>query len=59
VNLGEQARETFTAELAAMLEADLCGSYCRLGWYADTDDVNLVISHGSIVKTTPIVRRGC
>ena len=36
----------------------LCGSYCRLGWYADTDDVNLVISHGSIVKTTPIVRRG-
>lgn len=58
VNLGEQARETFTAELAAMLEADLCGSYCRLGWYADTDDVNLVISHGSIVKTTPIVRGG-
>ena len=43
---------------AAMLEADLCGSYCRLGWYADADDVNLVISHGSIVKTTPIVRRG-
>lgn len=58
VDLGAQARETFTSELAAMLEADLCGSYCRLGWYADTDDVNLVISHGSIVKTTPIVRRG-
>jgi hypothetical protein len=52
------SRESFTSDLAAMLEADLCGSYCRLGWYADADEVSLVISHGSIVKTTPIVRCG-
>jgi hypothetical protein len=56
VDLGAPAREAFSAQLAAMLEADLCGSYCRLGWYADADEVNLVISHGSIVKTTPIVK---
>ena len=56
--LGPESRDGFAAEVAGMLEADLCGSYCRLGWYADADEVNLVISHGSIVKTTPIVTHG-
>jgi hypothetical protein len=57
-DLSRQARDDFAAEVAGMLEADLCGSYCRLGWYSDADEVNLVISHGSIVKTAPIVTRG-
>jgi hypothetical protein len=58
VVLDNEARERFSTDLAAMLEADLCSSYCRLGWYADTDELSLVISHGSIVKTTPILRHG-
>jgi hypothetical protein len=56
--LGGDARDGFAGEVAGMLEADLCGSYCRLGWYSDADEVNLVISHGSIVKTAPIVTHG-
>ena len=32
--------------------------YCRVGWYDDADDVNLVMTHGSIVRTTPILRGG-
>lgn len=55
-DLGEAARAGFTAEVTAMLEAAFCGSYCRLGWYADGDEVNLVVSHGSIVRTAPIVK---
>jgi hypothetical protein len=55
-DLGEAARASFAAEVTAMLEAAFCGSYCRLGWYADADDVNLVVSHGSIVRTAPIVK---
>ena len=55
-DLGEAARAGFAAEVTAMLEAAFCGSYCRLGWYADADDVNLVVSHGSIVRTAPIVK---
>ena len=34
-----------------MLEADFRGSYCRVGRYADADEVNLVINHGSVVRT--------
>ena len=56
--LSRSSRDGFAAEVAGMLEADLCGSYCRLGWYSDADEVNLVISHGSIVKTAPIVTHG-
>lgn len=34
-DLGDEARAGFAAEVTAMLEAAFCGSYCRLGWYAD------------------------
>ena len=59
VDLGRRPARRFDGRARPrMLEADLCGSYCRLGWYARHRRRNLVISHGSIVKTTPIVRRG-
>lgn len=57
-DLGEAARAGFAAEVTAMLEAAFCGTYCRLGWYTDGDDVNLVVSHGSIVRTAPVVKGG-
>jgi hypothetical protein len=41
-----------------MFEADHRGCYCRVGWYTDADEVNLVITHGSLVRTTPIVDGG-
>ena len=39
-----------------MFEVDHCGCYCRVGWYEDADTVNLVVTHGSIVRTTPILQ---
>ncbi|MCB1376357.1 MAG: hypothetical protein KDJ78_19675, partial [Rhodobacteraceae bacterium] len=37
-------------------EADHRGRHCRVGWYEDADTVNLVVTHGSIVRTTPILQ---
>ena len=31
------------------------GDYCRVGDYADGDEINLVVSHGSMVSTMPVV----
>ncbi|WP_156965387.1 hypothetical protein [Paracoccus sphaerophysae] len=31
-----------------------CG-YCRVGDYDDDDEINLVVSHGSMVSTMPVV----
>ena len=55
-DLGAARREAFEAGAAKMFEADHCGRYCRVGWYEDGDSVNLVLTHGSIVRTTAILR---
>ena len=55
-DLGVARREAFEAGAAKMFEADHCGRYCRVGWYEDGDSVNLVLTHGSIVRTTAILR---
>ncbi|MCB1374978.1 MAG: hypothetical protein U1E40_06870 [Amaricoccus sp.] len=56
--LTEETKAAFEAAAAKMFEADHRGCYCRVGWYADADEVNLVITHGSLVRTTPIVDAG-
>lgn len=53
--LNGRTKAAFEAAAATMLEADLMGRYCRVGWYSDAGEVNLVITHGSIVRTLPIV----
>ena len=55
-DLGDGARAAFEAGAAKMFEADHCGRYCRVGWYDDADTVNLVLTHGSIVRTASILR---
>ncbi len=55
-DLGDGARAAFEAGAAKMFEADHRGRYCRVGWYDDADTVNLVLTHGSIVKTASILR---
>lgn len=56
--LTDETKAVFESAAAKMFEADHRGSYCRVGWYTDADEVNLVITHGSIVRTTPIVDAG-
>lgn len=55
-DLGVSRREAFEAGAARMFESDHCGRYCRVGWYEDGDSVNLVLTHGSIVRTAAILR---
>ena len=55
-DMSDGARAAFEAAAAKMFEADHCGRYCRVGWYDDADTVNLVLTHGSIVRTAAILR---
>lgn len=53
--LTEDARSAFARRTARACEADQRGSYCRLGWYGDGEMLRIVVTHGSLVRTTPIV----
>jgi hypothetical protein len=55
-DMSDAARAAFEAAPEKMFEADHCGRYCRVGWYDDADTVNLVVTHGSIVRTAAILR---
>jgi hypothetical protein len=55
-DLGAEKRKAFEGAAARMLEADHCGRHCRIGWYDDADCVNLVVTHGSIVRTAAVLR---
>lgn len=48
--------ERFRSEIVPIFEADLQGDYCRLGPYQEDGEINMVVSHGSVVSTMPIVR---
>lgn len=54
-DLDEEAKARFQTAAAAMFERDMRGDYCRVGWYEDGDDVVLVVSHGALITTTPVV----
>lgn len=58
VQLDDGSRTEFERAAAAMFEADLRGRYCRVGWYDDDDEINLVLAHGSTITTTPVVEEG-
>ncbi len=56
--LTDATRTAFETAMAKLLKADLMGSYCRVGWYGDEDEVNVVMTHGTIVTTTPVIKDG-
>jgi hypothetical protein len=56
--LSDDSKKAFEAAATRIFEADHRGCYCRVGWYNDADEVNLVITHGSLVRTTPVVDGG-
>jgi len=53
--LTEQTRAAFEQLAARACEADHRGSHCRVGWYGDSEALRIVVTHGSLVRTTPIV----
>jgi len=47
--------ETFRAAVAEFFEADMRGRYCRLACYEDGRDINIVIAHGAVVSSLPVI----
>ena len=56
--IDEEARDAFQREAERIFEADLRGRYCRIGWYDDGDEVNVVVTHGAPLKTTEVIEAG-
>jgi len=54
-DLTEASKSAFQAAIVKLLAQDLHGDYCRLGPYEEEGEINLVVSHGAPVTTTPVV----
>jgi hypothetical protein len=54
-DLTEEASAAFKAAIVKLFAQDLQGDYCRLGPYEEEGEINLVVSHGAPVTTTPVV----
>ncbi|WP_413877151.1 hypothetical protein [Albidovulum sp.] len=54
-DLTEEMTDAFKAAAMTLFSQDLQGEYCRLGPYEEDGEINLVISHGAQVTTTPVV----
>jgi len=56
--IDDETRAVFQLEAERIFEADLRGRYCRIGWYDDDDEVNVVVTHGAHLKTTEVIEAG-
>ena len=54
-DLTEETQSAFRAAIMKLLAQDLQGEYCRVGRYGEDGEINLVVSHGAPVTTTPDV----
>ena len=54
-DLTEETSAAFKAAIVKLFAQDLQGDYCRLGPYEEEGEINLVVSHGAPVTTTPVV----
>jgi len=55
VDLTQVKVEAFRIAVAELFRKAFLGDYCRIGDYADADEINLVVGHGSMVSTMPVV----
>jgi len=54
-DLTEDTKSAFRTAVMKLLAQDLQGEYCRVGQYEEEGEINLVVSHGAPVTTTPVV----
>ncbi|NOX41048.1 MAG: hypothetical protein GXP05_11180 [Alphaproteobacteria bacterium] len=47
--------ERFREAVSVFFEADMRGRYCRLACYEDGRDINIVIAHGAVVSSLPVI----
>jgi hypothetical protein len=55
VDLTQVKVEAFRIAVAELFRKAFLGDYSRIGDYADADEINLVVGHGSMVSTMPVV----
>lgn len=54
-DLTVESSAAFKSAMVKLFAQDLQGDYCRLGPYEEDGEINLVVSHGAPVTTTPVV----
>ena len=56
--VNETTCAAFQSAAKSLLEAELRGRYCRVGWYDDDGEINVVVTHGAVLKTTEVIEEG-
>jgi hypothetical protein len=51
----QTTRATFEQAAKAFLATELQGTYCRVGWYDDDNDINVVVAYGMEFVTETVV----
>jgi len=58
VEMTDATCAAFQADAEILLLEELRGGYCRVGWYDDDGEANVVLTHGAILKTTEVIEEG-
>ena len=56
--LTDATKAAFEDAARAIFCRDYRSAYCRVGWYEDDGEVNIVITHGATVTVTPVIEKG-
>jgi hypothetical protein len=56
--LDDDSKRMFRRATGEMFARDLQSDYCRVGWYEDDDEINIVATHGLQVTTMPVIDGG-
>ncbi|MDK9720422.1 MAG: hypothetical protein OEL53_04475 [Rhodospirillales bacterium] len=53
--LDELAKAAFERLTKEMLARELQGDYCRVGWYEDDDEINIVVTYGATITVLEVI----
>jgi hypothetical protein len=53
--LNDKTKEAFERAAKQFFSAELMGGYCRIGWYDDGDEINIVVVHGTVITTEWVI----
>ena len=56
--MNDATRQSFEQEAKQLFLPDLMGGYCRIGWYDDDDELNIVVTHGEAIVIAETVQAG-
>jgi hypothetical protein len=55
--LDQATKEAFEQAAKTFLTAELQGNYCRVGWYEDGGEINVVVVHGMELVTETVIEK--